>query len=258
MMPSLAALAQAIRTHATTAEAVAEAQLTRLAATDASVGAWQALDPALVRREARDADAALPTGPLAGVGIGVKDIIATRDLPTTAGSPIYADYRPDHDAACIAHLRAAGAFVFGKTVTTPFAFMDPAGTRNPHHRAHTPGGSSSGSAAAVAAGHVAGAIGTQTNGSVIRPAAYCGVVGYKPTLGAIPVHGVHPFSPTFDTVGTFARSVGDAALLASALAERMTSGTIRPATSPLAAEPITACSEDARPRRMGCRSSASR
>lgn len=219
MTNSLADLAQAIRTRTTTAEAAAQAQLARIDATEASVGAWQALDRAYVEREARAADAALPAGPIAGVGIGVKDIIATKDFPTTVGSPIYADYRPDNDAACVAHLRAAGAYVFGKTVTTPFAFMDPGRTRNPHHREHTPGGSSSGSAAAVAAGHVTGAIGTQTNGSVIRPAAYCGVVGYKPTIGAIPVHGMHPFSPTFDTVGTFARSVSDAALLASALVD---------------------------------------
>ena len=109
--------------------------------------------------------------------------------------------------------------MFGKTVTTPFAFMDPGKTRNPWDPAHTPGGSSSGSAAAVAVGHVAGAIGTQTNGSIIRPAAYCGVVGFKPTLNAIPIDGVHPFSETFDTVGTFTRTVEDAARLASALAD---------------------------------------
>lgn len=217
MSDPLRELAQAIRDGRTTAVAASRDHLDRVDATEDAIGAWQTLDYAHVERCATQADAALPEGPLAGVGIGVKDILATSQLPTTVGSPIYAEYRPDVDAACVAHLRDAGAYVFGKTVTTPFAYMDPGRTRNPHHREHTPGGSSSGSAAAVAAGHVIGAVGTQTNGSVIRPAAYCGVVGYKPTLGTIPVHGMHPFSPTFDTVGTFARSVSDAALLASAL-----------------------------------------
>ncbi len=219
MSHPLTDLAQAIRHGSTTATAAAREQLARVDATENAIGAWQTLDRVHVERAAAAADAALPGGPLAGVGIGIKDIVATVELPTMVGSPIYANYRPEADAACVAHLRACGAYVFGKTVTTPFAFMDPARTRNPHHREHTPGGSSSGSAAAVAAGHVAGAIGTQTNGSVIRPAAYCGVVGYKPTVGAISIHGVHPFSPTFDTVGTFARSVADAALLAGALTD---------------------------------------
>lgn len=217
MTSPLCDLAQALRTGAVTAQAAAETQLATIAATEPTIGAWQTLDRAHVLAEAHNADADLPAGPLAGVGIGVKDIIATVDLPTTVGTPIYADYQAQADAACVAHLRAAGAYVFGKTVTTPFAYMDPGRTRNPHRPAHTPGGSSSGSAAAVAAGHVTGAIGTQTNGSVIRPASYCGVVGYKPTLGTIPIQGMHPFSPTFDTVGTFARSVRDAAMLAAAL-----------------------------------------
>lgn len=219
MKHPLADLARAIREGRTTATLAAQEQLARIDATDGAIGAWQTLDREHVAQAAAAVDVALPDGPLAGVGIGVKDIIATLELPTTVGSPIYADYRSESDAACIAHLRACGAYVFGKTVTTPFAFFDPAITRNPHRREHTPGGSSSGSAAAVAARHVPGAVGTQTNGSVIRPAAYCGVVGYKPTVGAIPIHGVHPFSPTFDTVGTFARSVTDAALLASALTD---------------------------------------
>jgi Asp-tRNA(Asn)/Glu-tRNA(Gln) amidotransferase A subunit family amidase len=140
-------------------------------------------------------------------------------LPTTMGSPIFADYRPLADATCVARLKASGAFVFGKTVTTPFAFMDPGKTRNPWDPAHTPGGSSSGSAAAVAVGHVTAAIGTQTNGSIIRPAAYCGVVGFKPTLHAIPTVGVYAFSESFDTVGTFTRTVEDAARLAGAMAD---------------------------------------
>jgi Asp-tRNA(Asn)/Glu-tRNA(Gln) amidotransferase A subunit family amidase len=191
-----------------------------MAESERLVGAWETLDPEHVRREARKADDDKWPGRLGGIGIGVKDIIATEQLPTRVGSLIYADYRPEHDAACVARLRAAGAYVFGKTVTTPFAYMDPARTRNPRNHEHTPGGSSSGSAAAVAAGHVIATIGTQTNGSVIRPAAYCGVVGFKPTIGSIPVAGMHPFSPTLDTVGTFARFVRDAALLASIMAEQ--------------------------------------
>ncbi len=217
-----------------TAHALAEAQLARIAATDAAIAAWETLDPAHVRAEARRCDDARGTGPLAGIGVGVKDIIATRDLPTTMGSAVYAGHRPDADASCVARLRAAGGYVFGKTVTTPFAFMDPGKTRNPWDPEHSPGGSSSGSAAAVAAGHVAVAIGTQTNGSVVRPAAYCGVVGFKPTVDVIPMAGVCPFSARFDTVGTFARSVADAGCLASVLAEP---GAIAPAIRPLAKPP---------------------
>ena len=198
---------------------LAASQLARVRGTDAAVEAWATLDTDHVQRESARWDAAPRAGPLGGVGIGVKDIIATTDMPTTMGSPIFADHRPAHDAACITRLKAAGAFVFGKAVTTPFAFMDPPKTRNPWDPAHTPGGSSSGSAAAVAVGHVVAAIGTQTNGSVVRPAAYCGVVGFKPTLSAIPFDGVHLFSETLDTVGTFTRTVEDAARLASVLAD---------------------------------------
>jgi Asp-tRNA(Asn)/Glu-tRNA(Gln) amidotransferase A subunit family amidase len=200
--------------------ALAESQLARIAATDGAIGAWESFDPARVKEQARRADEAGRPGILGGIGIGVKDIIATGDHPTSAGTPIYADHRPSEDATCVSRLRACGAFVFGKTVTTPLAYMDPSRTRNPWNSAYSPGGSSSGSAAAVAAGHVLAAIGTQTNGSIIRPAAYCGVVGYKPTVGTIPVAGVHPFAPTFDTVGTFARTVADAARVASALTDR--------------------------------------
>lgn len=217
-----------------TANGLAEAQLARIAATDAAIDAWETLDAAHVRAEAARCDAAPAGGLLHGIGVGVKDIIATRDLVTTMGSPIHAGHRPAADAACIARLRAAGGYVFGKTVTTPFAFMDPGKTRNPWDPAHSPGGSSSGSAAAVAAGHVCAAVGTQTNGSVVRPAAYCGVVGFKPTVDAIPTAGVHPFSARFDTVGTFARCVADAARLASALADP---GAIAPGVAPLPRPP---------------------
>lgn len=210
----------AIEAGTLTALELAESQLARIAATDGAIGAWESLDAEHVKEQARQDDADGCPGPLGGIGIGVKDIIATGDHPTSAGTPIYADHRPSEDAACVTRLRTSGAFVFGKTVTTPLAYMDPSRTRNPWNSAHSPGGSSSGSAAAVAAGHVLATIGTQTNGSIIRPAAYCGVVGYKPTVGTISVTGVHPFAPTFDTVGTFARTVADAALVASALSDR--------------------------------------
>ena len=143
--------------------------------------------------------------------MGVKDIIATADMPTTNGSPVYADHVPAADAWIVARLRALGASVLGKTVSTEFAWRHPGPTHNPWARGHTPGGSSSGSAAAVAAGIVPLALGTQTFGSVIRPAAYCGVVGFKPSYGAIPRLGVHPLAPSLDHVGLFTRSVTDAA-----------------------------------------------
>jgi Asp-tRNA(Asn)/Glu-tRNA(Gln) amidotransferase A subunit family amidase len=211
---------RAIAAGEATAPAFAESHLARIAATDASIQAWAHLDPAHVRHEAQRCDAEPARGALAGCGIGVKDIIGTAELPTRMGSPVFEDARAGHDAACVAALKEAGGFVFGKTVTTEFAFLHAGKTMNPWNREHTPGGSSSGSAAAVAAGHVAGAIGTQTNGSVIRPAAFCGVVGFKPTTGAIPFAGVNVFSATLDALGTFTRNVDDAALLASVLAER--------------------------------------
>ena len=211
--------ADAIAARRLAAAALAEDELARIARTDGAIEAWETLDPARARREAERCDREGVAGPLAGIGVGVKDIIDTADLDTTMGSPIYAGHRPATDAPCVARVRAAGGYVFGKTVTTPFAFMDPGKTRNPWNREHSPGGSSSGSAAAVAAGHVLAAIGTQTNGSVVRPAAYCGVVGFKPTLHAIPYVGAHLFAQQFDTIGTFTRTVADAARFASVLAD---------------------------------------
>ena len=204
-----------------TAHALAEANLARIAVTDAGVEAWAHLDPArvLARVEHHDALSADRRGLLHGIGIGVKDIIDTTEMPTEMGSPIYAGHHPQFDAECIARLSRAGGYVFGKTVTTEFAYVHPGKTKNPWNARHTPGGSSSGSAAAVAAGQVQGAIGTQTNGSVIRPAAFCGVVGFKPTKDAIPFAGVHVFSATLDQLGTFARDVAGAGLLASVLAD---------------------------------------
>jgi Asp-tRNA(Asn)/Glu-tRNA(Gln) amidotransferase A subunit family amidase len=150
--------------------------------------------------------------PLAGVPIGVKDLMATKDMPTTYGSPIYAGFRPTEDAWIVDRIKALGGVVFGKTVTTEFAWREPGPTVNPWNRLHTPGGSSSGSAAAVGAGIVPLAIGTQTVGSVIRPAAFCGVVGYKLSHGKVPSAGVHPLAPSLDHIGFFARTVEGAAV----------------------------------------------
>ena len=217
---SLSSAAKEIAIGALTARVLAEAQLQRIVATDQAIEAWAHLDPQHVRRMADRCDASSNTGPLRGIGVGVKDIIGTADLPTEMGCAVYAGHRPRDNAECINRLQHAGGYVFGKTVTTTLAFLDPGKTRNPWNASHTPGGSSSGSAAAVAAGQIAGALGTQTNGSVIRPASYCGVVGFKPTKDAIPFTGVHLFSETLDQLGTFTRSVADAARLANAIADR--------------------------------------
>jgi Asp-tRNA(Asn)/Glu-tRNA(Gln) amidotransferase A subunit family amidase len=166
--------------------------------------AWAALDEDKARAEGHRA----PAGVLSGLTLGVKDIFDTADLPTEYGSPIYAGFQPRSDAAAVALLRAAGAMLIGKTVTTEFAWSTPAETTNPHRSAHTPGGSSSGSAAAVAAGMVDLAIGTQTAGSVIRPASFCGVFALKPTFGLIPTAGMKPAAPSLDTVGVFAADLG--------------------------------------------------
>ena len=204
-----------------TAVAYAEALLARVSVTDAAIGAWACLDASHVARTAAAIDAcpAGARGPLHGIPVGVKDIVDTLALPTRMGSPAFASYAPAANAACVTRLSAAGGYVFGKTVTTELAFMHPGKTRNPWNARHTPGGSSQGSAAAVAAGQVPGALGTQTNGSIIRPAAYCGVVGFKPSLGSIPFRGASLFSETLDTLGTFTRSVADAAYLAAPLSE---------------------------------------
>jgi len=199
--------------------AYAEALMARIEATDAAIEAWACLDRDHLLREAARLDAlpAAARGPLHGAPVGLKDILHTTALPTRMGSPACADFTPPRDAACVRRLVDAGGYAFGKTVTTELAFMHPGKTRNPWNAAHTPGGSSQGSAAAVAAGHVPAALGTQTNGSVIRPAAYCGVVGFKPTLGVIPFDGASLFSQTLDTIGTFTRTVADAALVAGPL-----------------------------------------
>jgi len=202
-----------------TASEYAEALLARVALTDGDVSAWATLDPEYIHSETavRDVIPAPARRALHGIPVGLKDIIHTVDLPTRFGSRAFDGFRAPADAECVTGLRAAGAYAFGKTVTTELAFMHPGPTRNPWNPKHTPGGSSQGSAAAVAIGQVPVALGTQTNGSVIRPAAYCGVVGFKPTLNAIDFRGVNVFSDTLDTLGTFTRSVADAALVAAAL-----------------------------------------
>lgn len=186
------------------------------------VKAWRFLDRELAMKKAGEADEwrkkGRPIGPLHGIPVGLKDIIDTRDMPTENGTPIDAGRRARRDAAIVARLRSAGAVIMGKTVTTELAFYEPRETTNPHNAAHTPGGSSSGSAAAVAAHMVPLAVGTQTNGSVIRPAAFCGVVGFKPSFGVIPRSGVLTQSRPLDTIGVFANSVDGAALLADVLA----------------------------------------
>jgi Asp-tRNA(Asn)/Glu-tRNA(Gln) amidotransferase A subunit family amidase len=209
--------ARLIRDGAISSEQLVAACLARVDATDAGVEAWTFLDPDHALAQARAADAArlsgAPVGPLHGVPVGVKDIIDTGDMPTENGSPLHAGRTPSRDATVVALLRAAGAVIMGKTVTTEFACGAAGKTRNPHNPAHTPGGSSSGSAAAVACGMVPLALGSQTGGSTIRPASYCGVFGLKPTRGLIPRRGMSRISQTLDHVGLFARSLEDVALL---------------------------------------------
>lgn len=188
--------------------------LDRIAAREPEVKAFAALDPA----QARAAKA--EPGPLHGLPIGVKDVLDTADLPSGYGSPIWAGYRPRADAACVALARAAGCVVVGKTVTTEFAVRTPGPTANPRNTAHTPGGSSSGSAAAVADFMVPAAFATQTAGSIVRPAAYCGVVGYKPSYGTIPRLGMKVMSESLDTIGVIARTVADCGLFVGALTRR--------------------------------------
>ena len=213
--------ARAIAEGAVSSEQLVEACLARVHAAEPEVQAWQFLDPehALAQARARDLDRkeGRAIGALHGVPVGIKDVIDTMDMPTEDGTVLHAGRNPDRDAGVVAMLRAAGAVILGKTVTTECAYFHPGKTRNPHNPAHTPGGSSSGSAAAVAAGMVPLALGTQTNGSVIRPAAFCGVYGFKPTHGLIPRHGILKLSRTLDHVGLFARTLQDIALLAEQL-----------------------------------------
>ncbi len=215
--PTVEEQVRLIREGVLTSEKWVKSCLERISATDPEIGAWAHLDPDLAIEQAMEMDrirrAGKPTGPLHGVPVGIKDIFDTDDQPTERGSAIYAGRRPDANCAAVEKLKEAGAVILGKTVTTELAWMHPADTRNPHHPAHTPGGSSSGSAAAVAAGHVPLSVGSQTHGSTIRPASYCGIYGYKPTRGIISRRGSLQTSPTLDQVGLFGQHPADVALL---------------------------------------------
>jgi Asp-tRNA(Asn)/Glu-tRNA(Gln) amidotransferase A subunit family amidase len=211
-------LARRIEAGELTPRAVVERCAEAIGAREAEIGAFAtiALDEAR-----RGADRpGLAARPLRGLPVGVKDIFDTADLPTQYGSQIYAGHRPRADAALVAMLRRAGGLVIGKTATTEFAYLQPAATRNPHNRAHTPGGSSSGSAAGVAAAMFPIALGSQTGGSVIRPAAFCGVAGFKPSYRLLPTVGMKCLSWHLDTAGLFAAGVADAAFAAAVIAER--------------------------------------
>lgn len=219
---SLREIVAGIRDQRWDAAAVMNATAQRIEARDPAVQAWAHLDLGQAMREAQAADrkASGERAPLRGAPVAVKDIIDVAGMPTRFGSPIYEDAGPVPESAeCVSALQRAGAIVLGKSVTTEFAYYTPRKTRNPWNAAHTPGGSSMGSAASVACGMAAGALGTQTNGSVIRPAAFCGVVGYKPSFGTVSNHGTLDPWPTLDHTGVFARRVGDAALLASVIAK---------------------------------------
>ena len=220
--------------HLTASEAIAQLSTSQLSSLDLAqsclarvdqreqaVEAWQYLNPDQVIEQAIAGDRAratgTPLGPLHGIPVGIKDICSTVDMPTGWGTPIHAGQQLNYDAAVVERLRAAGAIIMGKTVSTEYALARAGKTRNPHHPNHTPGGSSSGSAAAVADCMVPLALGSQTGGSVLRPAAYCGVLGFKPSFGAISRFGVMPVCRDLDHVGVFARSLADIALLCSVL-----------------------------------------
>ncbi len=212
--------AQRIAAGTISSETLTRACLERIAAREPAVGAWIHLAADAAIRRARELDRSASRGLLHGIPIAVKDFIDTCDMPTAYGTAIYAQHQPMWDAPCVALARAAGAVVLGKTVTTELAYFTPGKTANPRNLAHTPGGSSSGSAAAVADDMVPLALGSQTAGSVIRPAAFCGIVGYKPSFGLISRAGAKPLSDALDTIGTLARSVPDAALFAAAASGR--------------------------------------
>jgi len=214
---SAAEAARRIRDGILTSEELVQGCLEQIRALEPRVQAWQFLDEEHALAQARALDERKrngePLGALHGVPVGVKDIIDTADMPTENGTVLHKGRTPRDDAGVVTQLRAAGAVILGKTVTTECAYFNPGKTRNPHNLEHTPGGSSSGSAAAVAAAMVPLALGSQTAGSVIRPAAFCGVYGFKPTHGLIPRHGILQLSRTLDHVGLFSRSLDDLALL---------------------------------------------
>jgi Asp-tRNA(Asn)/Glu-tRNA(Gln) amidotransferase A subunit family amidase len=240
--------ARMVREGALSSEELVRACLDHIRSVESTVQAWTFLDEAHALAQARAADerrrSGQPIGALCGVPVGVKDIFDTADMPTENGTVLHRGRAPRKDAAAVARLRAAGAVILGKTVTTECAYFSPGKTRNPHNPEHTPGGSSSGSAAAVAAGMVPLALGSQTNGSVIRPAAFCGTFGFKPTHGLVPRSGVLKLSRTLDHVGVFARTLEDVALLAEELVGHDEDD---PDTRPQARIPFTALAAEEPP-----------
>ena len=219
--PTVRQYVQSIQEGKFTSEKLLTECIARIDATEPGIGAWVHLDRENALDQARNLDEirkrGKPVGDLHGIPVGVKDIFDTAEFPTERGSPIYAGRQSEADSAVVEKLREAGAVIPGKTVTTEFAFMHPAETRNPNNPTYTPGGSSSGSAAAVAAGHVPLAIGSQTGGSTIRPASYCGIYGFKPSRGIVSRRGVFQTSATLDQVGLFGQDLGDVALLADVI-----------------------------------------
>src|SRR5262245_2113270 len=219
-MHSAIELARRIETGELTPAGALELCAEAISAREAEVGAFVRFDLDRARQAVQERGAELAAQPLRGLAVGVKDIMNTMDFPTEFGSPIYAGYQPKTDASITAMVRRAGGIVLGKTVTAEFAYLDPGKTRNPHNPAHTPGGSSSGSAAGVAAGMFPIALGSQTGGSVIRPASYCGIAGFKPSFRLIPTVNMKCFSWHLDTVGLFAAGVADVAFATEALTGR--------------------------------------
>src|SRR5437762_1020452 len=221
---SAVAARDAIKSGALSPVALVDACLARIRSLDPTLQAWIHVDEAGARTQAalreEEAKSGKLRGPLHGIPVGIKDIFDVEGMPTTAGMREWAHTRPTRDSASVQMLRNKGAIVLGKTHTTQFAYRDPAPTRNPWNRAHTPGGCSSGSAAAVAARMVPLALGSQTVGSVLRPASYCGVVGFKPTHGLVSTTGVIPLAGSLDHVGVFTRGVADAGLVFSVLARQ--------------------------------------
>ena len=220
MMSTVREQVQRIKSGELTSESWVQQCLDRIESTDDKVQAWAHLDPEHALEQAKNMDElrrrGQPTGPLHGVPVGIKDIIDTQDFPTERGSSVYSKRQPEKDSAVIEKLKEAGAVILGKTVTTEFAFMNPSRTHNPHNLDYSPGGSSSGSAAAVAAAQVPLAVGSQTNGSTIRPASYCGTYGYKPSRGMVSRRGVLETSPTLDQIGFFAQNLEDLSLICDA------------------------------------------
>ncbi|MCQ9147684.1 amidase [Ochrobactrum sp. BTU2] len=225
-------IAAAVNAKTLSARAVTEACLEAIAEKDGPVQAWEYLNIEQVRTNADRFDSNGITGTLAGVPIGVKDVIDTIDMPTGYGTPIYKGFQPPWDAPAVQIAKNSGGLILGKTVSTELAMASPNKTRNPHNPTHTPGGSSSGSCAAVAAGMVPLAFGTQTSGSVIRPASFCGVTAFKPTFGAINTVGIKVLCHGLDTLGIIARNIGDATHCAAALSGRSELANLTPTARP--------------------------